>query len=110
MGQYHKAYNATKKEFIHPHRIDNGLKLMEPVGFDKSTATALFFLLANSNGRGGGDARKHPLIGHWAGDSIVIQGDYTEPTDPGHIDPETLDTFTDISAQVVDMLNNQFGE
>jgi hypothetical protein len=110
MGQYHKAYNATKKEFIHPHRIENGLKLMEQVGFDKSTATALFLLLANSNGRGGGDAKKHPLIGHWAGDNIVIQGDYTEPADPGHIDPETLDTFTDISAQVVDMLNNEFGE
>jgi hypothetical protein len=110
MGQYHKAYNATKKEFIHPHRIDNGLKLMEQVGFDKSTATALFLLLANSNGRGGGDAKVHPLIGHWAGDNIVIQGDYTEPTDAGHIDENTLGTFKDISAQVVEMLNNEFGE
>ena len=110
MGQYHKVYNVTKREFIHPHRIDNGLKLMEQVGHERSTATALFLLLANSNGRGGGDAREHPLIGHWAGDSIVIQGDYTEPTDPGHIDAETLETFTDISAQVMDMLNNEFGE
>ena len=108
MGQYHKVYNVSKREFIHPHRIDNGLKLMEQVGHERSTATALFLLLANSNGRGGGDARQHDLIGHWAGDSIVIQGDYTEPTDPGHIDPETLDAYTDISAQVLDMLNKEF--
>ena len=25
MGQYHKVYNLDKQEFIHPHRIDNGL-------------------------------------------------------------------------------------
>jgi hypothetical protein len=106
MGQYHKTYNVTKKEFIHPHRIDNGLKLLEQVGFEKSTSTALFLLLANSNGRGGGDAPKHPLIGHWAGNNIVIQGDYVEPTDPGYISPEELENYTDISSSVMEMLNH----
>ena len=108
MGQYHKVYNVTKREYIHPHRIDNGLKLMEQVGHDRSTATALFLLLANSNGRGGGDARPHQLIGRWAGDQILIQGDYAEPGDQAYTDPDTLDSFADISAQVLDMLNNEF--
>jgi hypothetical protein len=104
MGQYHTTYNLDKEEFIHPHRIDNGLKLYEQVGWIGSTSTALFALLANSNGRGGGDFPQHDLIGHWAGDRILVQGDYAEPGDNGYVDPKVLETFTDISAQVVDML------
>jgi hypothetical protein len=39
----------------------------------------LAILLANSNGRGGGDLRSdNPIIGSWAGDRIVIAGDYAE--------------------------------
>ena len=105
MGQYHKLYNTDKKEFVHAHRIDNGLKLLEQVGFEKSTSTALFLLVANSNGRGGGDARHHPMIGRWAGDRIVVQGGYAEPTDQGFIPQDEADKYTDISADVLDLLN-----
>ena len=105
MGQYHKTYNITKKEFIHPHRINNGLKLMEQIGRAKSTADALFLLLANSNGRGGGDARPHPAIGRWAGDQIAVQGDYAEERDPGFIPHEEREKYTDISAIVAEMLS-----
>ena len=42
MGQYHKLYNVTRKEFVHPHKIGNGLKLTEQCGFPGSTASALF--------------------------------------------------------------------
>lgn len=108
MGQYHKVYNVTKREFIHPRRIENGLKLMEQVGHDRSTSTALFLLLANSNGRGGGDARPHDLIGRWAGDRILIQGDYAEKGDPAYKSQKTLEAYTDISDQVLSMLNKQF--
>ena len=104
MGQYHEVYNLDKKERIHPHRIDNGLKLYEQVGHIASTSTALFALLANSNARGGGDFPEHELIGRWAGDRILIQGDYAMTTDPAYTDPETLEGFTDISAQVAEML------
>ncbi|HND32945.1 MAG TPA: hypothetical protein PLA94_23270 [Myxococcota bacterium] len=97
-------YNITKKEYIRPHSIDNGLKLMEQVGWNKSTSTALFLLLANSNGRGGGDARPHPAIGRWAGDRIVVQGDYAVEDDPGFITDEEREEYTDISAIVADML------
>jgi hypothetical protein len=81
---------------------------MEQVGHERSTATALFLLLANSNGRGGGDARPHDLIGHWAGDRILIQGDYAEKGDPAYKSPKTLGAYTDISSQVLDMLNKEF--
>jgi hypothetical protein len=104
MGQYHKTYNLDKEEFIHPLRIENGLKLYEQVGWIGSTSTALFALLANSNGRGGGDFPTHDLIGHWAGDRILVQGDYAEKGDNGYVDPDVLEKFTNISAQVVDML------
>lgn len=105
MGQYHVLYNTDKKEYVHAHRIDNGLKLLEQVGFEKSTATALFLLVANSNGRGGGDANKHELIGRWAGDRIVVQGDYAEEGDQAYITDAERETYTDISAQVLDLLN-----
>lgn len=111
MGQYHEVYNSDKKEFFHAHRIDNGLKLLEQVGFEKSSSSALFLLLANSNGRGGGDARpdRETIIGRWAGDRIVVQGDYAEKGDHGYLTPEELDQYTDISEQVASMLDAVFG-
>ena len=105
MGQYHKVYNLDKKESIHPHSIDNGLKLYEQVGHIRSTSTALFALLANSNGRGGGDFPTHPLVGSWSGDRILIQGDYAKPTDRGAHPEDMLEGFTDISEQVSEMLD-----
>lgn len=104
MGQYHEVYNLDKKERIHGHHIDNGLKLLEQVGHIASTATAVFLLLANSNGRGGGDAPEHEMIGRWAGDRVLIQGDYAEAGDQAYTDPDTLESFIDISTQVLDML------
>ena len=104
MGQYHEVYNLDKKERIYPHAIDNGLKLYEQVGHIGSTSTALFALLANSNGRGGGDFPEHDYIGRWAGDRILIQGDYVEKTDQAAVNPDVLEEFTDISDKVLEML------
>ena len=53
-------------------------KTVEQMGFQGSTADALFLLVANSNGRGGGDVEDHDMVGRWAGDRIVVQGDYSE--------------------------------
>ena len=73
MGQYHIVYNTDKKELVHGHHINNGLKLLEQVGFYKSTSSALWLLLANSNGRGGGDFHgSNELIGTWARDVISV--------------------------------------
>lgn len=106
MGQYHKVYNIDKKEMLHGHDLDNGLKLLEQIGWAGSTSTAVFLLLANSNGRGGGDAPYHPLIGRWAGDRIVVQGDYAEPGDPAYIEEDELDKYINISPQVLELLQD----
>ena len=110
MGQYHKVYNTTKKEMIHPHEIGGFLKLMEQCGPTNriTTSDALFLLLANSNGRGGGDSPPHSMIWRWAGDNIVVQGDYAEPTDPGFVPRVALDLYTDISPEVKEMLDSVF--
>ena len=105
MGQYHKLYNLDKKEVVCGHGIGCGVKLLEQVGFPKSTSTALFLLVSNSNGRGGGDAEGHPLIGSWAGDRIVLQGDYAEEGDRALIPDADLRAFRDISLHVSDMLD-----
>lgn len=108
MGQYYELFNLDKKEYVHAHRIGNGLKLMEQCGFEKSTATGLWLLLANSNGRGGGDALPHPLIGSWAGDRILVQGDYAEEGDAAFLSYEEREQFIDISASVKEMLDAEF--
>jgi hypothetical protein len=108
MGQYHKVYNLDKKEYIHGHRIDLGLKLMEQCGFEGSTADAVWLLLANSNGRGGGDAIPHRLIGRWAGDRLLVQGDYAEIGDTAFLSTDEIESFTDISEDVKDLLATVF--
>lgn len=105
MGQYHYVYNLDKKEKLHAHLLDNGLKLVEQIGFMKSTSTALFLLLANSNGRGGGDVEEHPFVGRWAGDRVVVQGDYANLGDKGYVDEEVYEQFTDVSREVKEMLD-----
>jgi hypothetical protein len=85
MGQYHKVVNLDKKQFLHPHKFGDGLKLREFGCSGEGTLTALTALLAAHNGRGGGDFRSDsPLIGSWAGDRIAIVGDYgdAEGDDP----------------------------
>lgn len=87
MGQYHMPINITKGQFLHPHDFGDGLKLLE-FGSGGYTMTALAFLLSTSNGLGGGDLfipEDAPdvikdLIGSWAGDKIVIVGDYDGPS------------------------------
>lgn len=133
MGQYHYTVNIDKREFINPHKIGLGLKLLEQCGFKGSTGDLLFMLLACSNGRGGGDIdTAYPqLIGRWAGDRIAVIGDYAEETDiPGlnakeiHrlcTDPKWIDAadlkkieesgetlFKDISDELIPLLNEQF--
>jgi hypothetical protein len=83
MGQYYYVVNLDKREYLHPHRLGNGLKLLEFGTSSCGTMTALALLLADGNGRGGGDMAtdkdpKAEWIGRWAGDRIVIAGDYAD--------------------------------
>ena len=122
MGQYHYLVNLTKKQFVHPHQIGNGLKLREQVGWPYSTSTALVMLLAASNGRGGGDFGEHRLVGSWAGDKVAFIGDYAEENDlrgAGYDAPRIFQFVSDevlarrygwknISAQVREMMAAEF--
>lgn len=102
MGQYHRIYNLDKKETL--GAIASGIKLQE-MSSDYYTMTALMVLMCNSNGRGGGDlvadadgsAAIAAISGRWAGDRIVVQGDYAKETDPGFISESERESFEDIT-------------
>lgn len=80
MGQYHMIANVDKKQFLNPHRFGSGIKLLEFGSDGRSAMTGLAILLTTSNNRGGGDLRSdHPIIGTWAGDRVIIAGDYADP-------------------------------
>jgi len=109
--------NIERREYLHPHKFDEGLKLMEFAHSSGSILTGLAVLLAGSNGRGGGDFRAaneadRKLVGSWCGDRIAIVGDYEEigdvhgvkePCYPHH-DGDDGRSWKDISPEVVAML------
>lgn len=119
MGQYYVAVNLDKKEYLHPHACGDGAKLLELGLSSCGLMACLAILLADGNGRGGGDlyggtcptckghgvmlrkdgkprTRKGlavlckdckavgrvaapEIVGSWAGDRIVLAGDYADP-------------------------------
>ena len=81
MGQYHILYNIDNDEYVHPHRLGMGLKQREHLGGDASLADVLYMLVMTSPHRGGGDLPETLISGRWAGDRVVVLGDYTEDND-----------------------------
>lgn len=111
MGQYYYIVNLDAKQYLRPHAFNDGAKLMEFGQSGKGTMGGLAILLANSNGRGGGDLRsENPIVGSWAGNRIVIAGDYAELGDPAETEKENLyhqcssGKFEDISLKVLEAL------
>ncbi len=106
MGQYWKAVNLTKKEYVNPHPLGSGSKLGEMLGTHMGSAL-IILTAAMPERRGGGDfdldsnyygperttqsgsAEVVPeynevakrTIGRWAGDKIAFVGDYAEDSD-----------------------------
>jgi len=79
MGQYYKIVNVKKKQYLNPHTFGDGAKLMEFSSNSIGVLAGLSILLADGNGRGGGDLHsENEIIGSWSGDNIVIAGDYAE--------------------------------
>lgn len=104
MGQYYKVVNLDKKEFLHPHKFGDGLKLLEFGCSSVGTMTALAVLLSVGNGRGGGDIESTSVIvGSWAGDRIAIIGDYVGEEE-FEITCKDLIGYTDISDLVLSAL------
>ena len=79
MGQYYKIVNIKKKQYISPYIFGDGSKLMEFSMSANGALAGLSILLADGNGRGGGDLHsENDIVGSWAGDNIVIAGDYAD--------------------------------
>lgn len=117
MGQYYLVCNLDKEEYIHPHKFGDGMKLMEFGDSASGTMLGLAVLLADGNGRGGGDlfSARHKeelkecregkrkwedidwsragveIAGRWAGDRIVIAGDYAD--DGKFLTQEQIDRY-----------------
>ena len=97
MGQYHLPVNLDKREYLNPHYLGAGLKHWEQVD-NKVMGAAILILIGGVGGRrGGGDLDdSYPLaqkiIGRWAGDRIMLVGDYQADDDAALIkgyNPET---------------------
>lgn len=114
MGQYYVIVNLDKKQFLHPHRFGDGLKLREFGASGEGTMMGLSVLLSDGNGRGGGDLPSdNPIIGSWARDRIVVAGDYAD-AEPAGEGEEGVNLFSlthgdgwkDVSEQVLMALSD----
>jgi len=111
MGQYYYVTNIDKKEYINPHKFNDGLKLMEFGSSGMGTMNGLAILLADGNGGGSGDLRSNnEIIGSWSGDKIVIAGDYADENKWGvenegkNIYSTAAESWKDISEEVIEAL------
>jgi hypothetical protein len=117
MGQYFKAVNLDKKEYVCPWCIGGGAKLWEWAANPQGAVFTL--LLRKSDEGGGGDfygyhkgcgeggaisCELSPIAGGWAGDRIVLVGDY----DSSKL-WDTANSFRNISGQVVEEWNRSIG-
>ena len=117
MGQYWYPVNLDKKEFIHPHKLGNGLKLWEQLANHPGTGAALVILTAAMpEPRGGWDIRNADgVVGRWAGDRIALVGDYAEPNDLPDDDAAEVyqnirnEVFEDISDMVCEVIERELG-
>ena len=97
MGQYFIVVNLDKKQFIHPHKFGDGLKLLEFGCSGCGTLTALTLLLRQSTDGGGGDySGDNEFVGSWAGNKITIVGDYDE----SKLFEKAFEEYEDISIEI----------
>lgn len=115
MGQYHILANLDKEEKVEPYEIGLGVKQWEHLGeFNGTLADAMYILCMTSPARGGGDLPPTIASGRWAGDRVVILGDYTENSDlPNIKDAKNLyrhadDNYSDISHLVAEAFQQAF--
>ena len=115
MGQYWKPVNLDKRETLNAHQLGDGCKLWEIAANGACVAGAMVLLLAPlPEKRGNGDPTPNSeILGRWAGDRIVMVGDYSEDADmPGVQKFGGLYTseLTDISDLVAPYMQSEFDE
>ena len=117
MGQYHLVVNLDKQEFLNPWDLNWGAKQKEHTGFAGSAGDAIYLLTMTSPNRGGGDYDQYDGVsGRWAGDRVVVLGDYTEPHEDrdlgykgeGSLYRRVMDSYENISATVSFALKDAF--
>lgn len=66
--------NFDKKQYVHPHKMDDGYKLGEIAFSSGGTSTALCLLIATNKDRFENDP--DGVVGSWAGDRVALVGEY----------------------------------
>ena len=102
MGQYFRAVNVSKKEYVGPYELGALAKLWE---WCANKAAGIFpYLLRKSNEHGGGDISDPDAkyAGRWAGDEVYLVGDYDE----SDLYEKAGNEFTNISQPLVEEYND----
>ncbi len=97
MGQYYTIVNLDRQEYLNPLRFGDGCKVRE-FGFSSyGVMSALAILLAKSSRLEGGGEFDSEITGAWAGDRIIIIGDYDE----SGLHQRLYKEYTDVSLEVL---------
>jgi hypothetical protein len=99
MGQYFLLVNKTKKQYLYGNTFGDGIKGHE-ILWNGTMLKALGFLLMKSDSGDDYDLFQNPMCGYWAGDEIVIIGDY----DSSKLYTEANATYRDISTTVINSM------
>jgi hypothetical protein len=105
MGQYFKAINLDKREYVCPWCVGEVAKLWE---WAANPHGSLFTLLLRKSSEGGGgdfhgvtyEESPQAIVGRWAGDRVVLCGDY----DDSRI-WDCLPRYRNVSRELVDAWN-----
>lgn len=99
MGQYFKAVNIDKQEYVCPYCMGELGKLWEWTAGRHGAVFTL--LLRKSDGGGGGDYNGYAtIVGRWAGDRVMLVGDY----DSSRL-WDRLPQFRNVSKELVEAWN-----
>lgn len=120
MGQYHLLVNVDKREYLDPSSIGLGVKQWEHQAHAQwpmfgSLGDAMYLLTMTSPARGGGDMPLTEVSGRWAGDRVMVVGDYTEDGDlPAEFMGAELygtaySTYEEIGQEVRDAFTTLYG-
>lgn len=110
MGQYHKLVNLDKQEQVSPYAIGLLGKQYEHTGSPGGLSDALYLLTMISPASGGGDFPLTEASGRWAGDRVVVVGDYTmENAVPGY-DGDTSKLYYAEFADISDKVREAFSQ
>jgi len=110
--------NIDKKQYLRPEAFGENNALPDVIGSYEGIMCALVVMLADSNGRGGGDLHSdHDAIGSWAGDRIIIIDEHvclSELSEPGMaevpLQKQILGFGTDVSSAAFQAILQGEGE